>query len=69
VVARDDLSNFVEVAGPDETLVGDGSVADFLSRELFLLELSVAVMSSWAYPHARWNIAILSEWKPASVTN
>ena len=41
VAARNHLSDFVEVARPDELLVRDGAVAGFLRREFFLLELRV----------------------------
>src|SRR6266478_6054616 len=41
IAARNDLGDFVEVAGPDEALVGDGAIAEFLRGKFFLLEFRI----------------------------
>src|ERR1700730_4441742 len=41
IAARNDLSDFVEVAGADEALVRDGAVAEFLRGKFFLLEFRI----------------------------
>ena len=41
MTARDDLCNFIEIAGSYEALVRDRAVTKFLGRELFLLQSRV----------------------------
>ncbi len=38
---RDHLRDFIKIAGAHEALVRDGAITEFLSGELFLLELGL----------------------------
>src|SRR5258708_10519985 len=41
IAAGNDLGDFIEVAGADETLVRDGAVAEFLRGKFFLLQFRI----------------------------
>ena len=42
IAAGNDLRDFVEIPGADEALVRDGTVAEFLRGEFFLLQFRIS---------------------------